>query len=147
MNNKPHKYSVSLVIENEKGEVLAIQRPADDEDGLTSWGLPAASKLSPDEPWESVAHRVAKEKLGVEVELGEMIGEKDDEREAYYLMLRDYRARIIKGEPNVNQKSAHGGSIYRDWKWVSDYSLFVPTASHGSLCTQIFLEHAGVRWT
>ncbi len=146
MNTKPHKYSVALVIENDSGEVLAIQRPADDEDDLTSWGLPAASKISPDETWEYAAMRVGKEKLGVDIDLGELIGEREAERKTYFLTLRDYRARIVSGAPDVNQTSTHGGSVYRDWKWVSDFDLFIQTARKGSLCTQLFLENVGKSW-
>ena len=147
IHEKPHTHAVALVIENDAGEVLAVKRPEDDADGLTSWGLPATSLRAPGESWEQAAHRAAREKLGVSVVLGECMGEQHHERETYLLTLRDYRARISEGEPHVPQTAyPHAGTQYTDWKWTSEWDIFIPTARKGSVCTRIFLDAKGIRW-
>lgn len=145
--NKPEKYSVALVIKNQDGQVLAVQRPAKDELGAV-WGFPAATQEHENETWEEVAHRVAKEKLGAAIELGECIGEDTDDRKDYFLTLRNYEAVLKEGEEVVvPQTGTHvKGTQYTQHMWTDDFTIFISAARNNSVCTRIFLEHEGIDW-
>ncbi|MEA2455427.1 MAG: 8-oxo-dGTP diphosphatase, partial [Thermoleophilaceae bacterium] len=101
----PPKRSVSLVIEGPAG-VLLVRRPDDDESLPGVWGLPAAS-LGTGESEREALVRAGREKLGVEVEPLEPIGEHET--------MRDWTARIAAGQPAVPQ--AGPGTQYVEWRW------------------------------
>lgn len=117
--------------------VLAVRRPPDDEELPDAWGLPAAS-LREGEGWEEAVRRAGREKLGVELAVGEMLREGEAERDAYRLRMRLYRAEIREGEPDVDQP-ARGVTRYVDRAWSPPERLR-PAASRGSLCSRLCLE-------
>lgn len=130
------KRSVSVAIHGPDGRVLQVQRPPDDEDLPLAWGLPAAS-LRPDETWEAAVERAARDKLGVEVEAGRVLGEGELDRPGYRLEMRLYEARIESGEPRALQ-TAEGVTRYTDWRWGGADQLR-PAAEAGSLCSRLYL--------
>jgi ADP-ribose pyrophosphatase YjhB (NUDIX family) len=129
--------SVSLAIHQAADEVLLVQRPEDDEDLPLAWGLPAAS-LGPGESWEDAVRRAARDKLGVRVEAGELLGEGALDRTWYRLEMRLYAARIVQGEPEVPQ-DVTGVTQYRAWRWGPADALRTAAAA-GSLCSRLYLE-------
>ena len=133
------KRSVSLAIHRAAGEVLLVQRPADDEDLPLVWGLPAASLL-PGESWEDAVRRAARDKLGVEVEPGEVLGEGSLERSSYALEMRLYAATISAGQPTAPQP-VPGVTQYRAVRYGAAEDL-MPAARRGSLCSRIYVEGA-----
>jgi 8-oxo-dGTP diphosphatase len=136
------KRSISLAIldPDRPGAVLIVQRPDDDEDLPGVWGLPAAS-LAPGESWEDAARRVGSEKLGVSLTPGPMLREGSLSRAAYRLDMRLHSAFLAGGEPRVPQHVA-GITQYQAWRWGTAEDL-EPAARRGSLCSRLYLEHAG----
>jgi ADP-ribose pyrophosphatase YjhB (NUDIX family) len=136
---KPLKRSVSLVIEGPRG-VLLVRRPEDDESLPGLWGLPAVS-LSEGESEVEAIRRAGREKLGVEVRALGLLGAEEDERAAYRLAMRDWRAEIVSGEPAVPQPGP--GTQYEEWRW-GDPSELAPAAAAGSLCARVLLRERGL---
>jgi ADP-ribose pyrophosphatase YjhB (NUDIX family) len=111
-----------------------VRRPDDDEDLPGVWGLPAAS-LRAGESERDALLRAGRDKLGVEVEPLELVGEEGS--------LRDWRARIVEGEPRVPQ--AADGTQYVELRWGEPADL-VPAARAGSLCARALLRYVGSSW-
>lgn len=131
------KQSVSVAVCGPDDSVLIVLRPPDDEDLPNAWGLPASS-LKEGESWEDAVRRTAREKLGVEVEVGRELCRGFTDRAAFRLSMRLYEARITSGEPAVRQ-DVHGITHYVDWTWGAAEAL-VPAAGRGSLCCRLYLE-------
>lgn len=131
------KSSVSVAIHDAKGRVLVVLRPPDDEDLPNLWGLPASS-LKPGEGWEDAVRRTAREKLGVEVEVGPELNRGATERAQYRLEMRLYDAGILSGTPRV-RSDVEGITHYVDWKWGTA-EVLEPAADRGSLCCRLYLR-------
>ena len=114
-------------------------RPPDDKDLPDVWGLPAGS-LCPGEDWADAARRAGREKLGVELEVGDELRRGTLERAAYTLEMRLLAGRVVAGEPAVPQPNP-AVTQYAAWKWA-DPSELEPAAARGSLCSRLFLEYA-----
>jgi 8-oxo-dGTP diphosphatase len=138
---KPLKHSVSLVIEGPAG-VLLVRRPDDDESLPGVWGLPAVS-LGEGEDERDALLRAGRDKLGVEVEPLQPIGDRDAERPDHRIAMRDWAARIVVGEPGVPQ--AGEGTQYVEWRW-GDAAELIPAARAGSLCARVLLRARGLSW-
>jgi ADP-ribose pyrophosphatase YjhB (NUDIX family) len=134
------KRSVSLAIHDESGRVLLVQRPADDEYLPLVWGLPAAS-LRADEDWEDAVRRAGRDKLGLAVEPGRVLGAGGLDRARYRLEMRLYEARYEAGEPVVPQP-VDGVTQYEAWRWAEPRDL-APAAEAGSLCSRLYLDWPG----
>ena len=136
------KRSVSFVIRDpaEPDRVLAVQRPADDEDLPDAWGLPAGS-LREGESWDDALRRAGREKLGVELAVGGALTEGTLERSGYTLHMRLHEARIVAGAPLVPQP-VPGVTQYAALAWLTG-EAFRPAASAGSLCCRLYLESIG----
>lgn len=144
---KEEKHSVALIIYDSRGEkYLVVKRPFEPGNTYYEWGFPAASKVSLDESWETVVHRAAKTKLGVDVEIVRMIGEDIADRGEYILRLRDYEVRVISGEPAVPQPY-EGVTQYVECKFTDNPEDIMESARKGSVCTKIFLEDKGLKIT
>jgi 8-oxo-dGTP diphosphatase len=132
------KRSVALAIRDpgRPGQVLLVQRPADDEDLPDVWGLPAAS-LTAEESWEEAALRAGREKLGVVLELAGVLRAGSRQRAAYRLDMRLYAAAIRSGEPAVPRADA-SVTQYQAWRWGTGVDLR-PAAARGSLCSRLYL--------
>ena len=135
------KRSVSLVIEGPAG-VLLVRRPDDDADLPGVWGLPAASLREGESEREALL-RVGRDKLGVEVESFEPIGEDEAERADHRIEMRDWSARIAAGAPAVPQ--AREGTQYVEWRW-GDPAELGPAARAGSVCARVLLRALGSSW-
>ena len=144
MENKLVKKAVAFVIYNEdRSKFLVVQRPDDDEDLPNMWGLPAGSQKG-GETWEDVVLRSGREKLGVELEVVELIGEDKLDRKEYILHMREYEAKIIKGVPEAPQ-NVEGVTQYKDCRWGTHEDI-IEIAKRGSLCTRIYLSSIGKTW-
>lgn len=137
------KRSVSVLVRGRDGSrLLAVRRPEDDEELPGAWGLPAAS-LRADEAWADAAARIGPEKLGVGLEVGDVLREGEADREGGRLRMRLYGAEIAAGEPEVPQ-DAHGVTQYVDWAWARPARLRA-SARRGSLCSRLCLDHLADR--
>jgi ADP-ribose pyrophosphatase YjhB (NUDIX family) len=138
---KPLKRSVSLVIEGERG-LLIVRRPDDDESLPGLWGLPAVS-LADGESEEDAVRRVGQAKLGADVRPLGLVGEEQAERGDQRIVMRDWRADLVEGEPQVPQAGA--GTQYTALRWGTAADL-VPAARAGSLCCRVLLRERGLDW-
>jgi ADP-ribose pyrophosphatase YjhB (NUDIX family) len=136
---KSLKRSIALVIEEDKG-LLLVRRPDDDESLPGEWGLPAAT-LREGESEEVAVRRAGHDKLGVEVRPLNVLGEAEDERRAYRIVMRDWAVEIASGVPSVPQPGA--GTQYDSWRWGSPAEL-APAARRGSLCARVLLRERGI---
>lgn len=133
------KRAVSVLVEGPGGSrLLAVRRPEDDEDLPGAWGLPAAS-LRGDESWAEAAARIGPEKLGVVLDVGDVLREGEADRVGYRLRMRLYGASVAAGEPEVPQ-DATGVTQYVEWAWARPDRLR-GSARRGSLCSRLCLEH------
>jgi ADP-ribose pyrophosphatase YjhB (NUDIX family) len=127
------KRSIALVIES-GGAILLVRRPDDDADLPGLWGLPAASLQDGESEHEALL-RAGRDKLGVEIEPTELVGEEGS--------LRDWGARVVSGEPRVPQPA--GGTQYVELRWGEPAEL-APAARAGSLCARALLRSVGSSW-
>ena len=137
-HGRPTRQTVSLAIPapDESDRVLVVLRPPDDPDLPDVWGLPAG-RLAPDETVEAAALRIAREKLGVEVEGPRVLEEGSLDRPGYRLEMILLQARIVSGKPRVPQPGV-GVTQYVDWRWGAP-GVLEPAAAKGSLCCRLFL--------
>jgi 8-oxo-dGTP diphosphatase len=134
------KHCVALVIGAGAGpgRVLLVQRPRDDEDLPGVWGLPAAS-LRAGETLEDAAHRAARDKLGVAIEIGAVLNDGSQDRGSHRLEMRLVEARIRSGTPRTDTACDDGTTRYQAWRWGARSELR-PAAERGSLCSRLALE-------
>jgi ADP-ribose pyrophosphatase YjhB (NUDIX family) len=133
------KRAVSVLVEGPGGSrLLAVRRPEDDDELPGAWGLPAAS-LRGDEGWAEAAARIGPEKLGVDLDVGDVLREGEADRDGYRLGMRLYGASVAAGEPEVPQ-DATGVTQYVEWAWARPDRLR-DSARRGSLCSRLCLEH------
>jgi 8-oxo-dGTP diphosphatase len=135
------RHAVALAIRDaaRPGALLLVQRPDDDEDLPGVWGLPATS-LAPGEDWIDAAQRAGREKLGVQLDIGDVLNTGSRQRPGYLLSMRLVAARILSGAPDTaNAPVAPGSTRYRAWRWGSDDDVR-PAAERGSLCSRLLLE-------
>ncbi len=128
--------SVAISRPRHRGQLLLVHRPPDDPDLPNAWGLPATT-LRRSESWEQAAHRVAHDKLGVEIGLGRELSRGSTLRGNVLLTMRLFRATLRAGEPCAPQP-AGPGTQYTDWRWDSLEALR-PAAERGSLCCSLAL--------
>ena len=143
---KPTKNSVAIVIKNSQGQFLVVKRP-EDEDGLLAgvWGFPAIT-LHDGESEPDAALRVGQTKLGVNLQIGDKIGERTADRSNYVLHLSNYAATIASGDsPKVPQPDT-SMTQYVELKYADDPRILFSAAQHGSLCSQVYLASIGVDW-
>lgn len=133
--------SVSFVIRHPDAPelALAVRRPPDDDDLPNAWGLPAGS-LRADESWQDAVRRAGRDKLGVALEVGDVLEQGTIERADYTLHMRLYEARIASGAPAVPQ-DVDDVTQYTALDWLPP-ERFVAAAQAGSLCCRLYLKHA-----
>jgi ADP-ribose pyrophosphatase YjhB (NUDIX family) len=137
------KESVALLITDGDGRFLAVRRSDDDDTLPGVWGLPAAS-LRPGETPDVAARRAARDKLGLEIRLGEEMGEATGGG-ATPVRLRAYTAEISAGTPSLPAADPEA-SRYAALRMTRDLRLLLPAARAGSLCSQVCLRWSGVDW-
>ena len=140
-NEKPVRCSVAAVVRRpEDGAFLAVRRPPDDDRLPDIWGFPAVTLAAGEMP-EAGIRRVGRDKLAAEIEPVRLIGVATADRGDYQLVLLDFEARLVSGEPDV--RAAQGpGTRYVDQQWTERLELLDEGAARGSLCCQIFLDAA-----
>ena len=106
-------------------------------------GLPAGTLKDGESHLECVL-RSGREKLGVELEVVNKIGEGELERETHLLHLINFEARIIGGIPTVHQ-NVKNITQYIDLIWSSP-SILMESARKGSLCSRIYLDTLNIKW-
>jgi ADP-ribose pyrophosphatase YjhB (NUDIX family) len=141
------KHSVAVVVRGEPGTFLVVKRPDDPDDPLAGvWGLPAIT-LRAGETERDAVIRAGRVKLGVELAVGDRIGDKTRDRGSYVLTLADYEAAVASGTVTVPQPTAPQGdgpmTQYTEARYVTDPGILRQAAGQGSLCAQILLEAAG----
>ena len=119
-------------------KILTVRRPEDDEELPGVWGLPAGSLLERETFPDGVV-RAGEEKLGVELEVEEILNDGQTERDEHVLYMKLFRARIVEGTPTVPQEV---GAItqYTEWEWADPERLRV-AAANGSLCSRLLLDY------
>ena len=139
---KEVRYAVFYVIKNPQNdsEILIVKRPSDDADLPNIWGIPAGS-VKEGETYEEAIIRNGKNKLGVELEIVNLIGRGNLDRGNYILHGEEYEAEIVSGVPSVPQKNVDG-TQYQDWKW-GNYKDLIEAAEKGSLCCNLNLKSIG----
>ncbi|HSK17517.1 MAG TPA: NUDIX domain-containing protein [Longimicrobiales bacterium] len=143
------KRSVAVVIRHHvrPDSVLLVQRPDDDEDLPGVWGLPAASLMDGESALDA-ALRAGREKLGVILDVLDVLNEGAHLRETYRLEMQLLHARILSGAPRVDaaleERGAGGAAVpgttrYQAWRWGVITELR-EAAELGSLCSRLALE-------
>jgi len=141
--SKPVKYSVAVVLRNDKGEYLAVRRPLDDEDHKGHWGLPAVSLKSGETP-DQAALRTCKEKLYCSGKIKRFLGIMYQKRNKYDMFLMDIEMTLDGDrQPDVG-KSNTTSTKYIEQLWSDDPMLMMPAAKDGSCCSTIFLSDQGL---
>lgn len=139
----PVKESVAIVIKNDDGQFLAV-KIADNDSFAGQWGLPEAS-LRKDESNEDAAKRAAKDKLGVDIEVIEVIGDMTVDKGDYLEHLTEYLVQTIGGEVSLETRDA-SVSRYAEFKYNDDAKILIPAAKNGSVCSRIYLKNNGISW-
>lgn len=127
--------AVAVAVTRGDGLVLAVQRPDEPGEELPGvWGLPATTLRDNETPEDGV-QRLGREKLGVELTPGRVLGEGDQQRDTYTLHMTVYEASMA-GEPSLRRVAS--GTTYDALDWLPAES-FQAAAEHGSLCCQLYL--------
>ncbi len=135
------RQSVAVVVRAADGAFLLVRRPDDPADPLAGvWGFPAVT-LRDGEDERDAVRRAGRDKLGVELAPGELIGSATADRGTHLLRLADYEATIVSGTPAVPQPDA-SVTQYVAWRFTADPAELAEAAARGSVCAQVFLaEH------
>ncbi len=141
-SNKPVKESVALFFTNEQGQFSVVRRSLTDDSLPGAWGLVGGSLRVGEEPQDTVI-RSAKDKLGIDVDVIDFIGEDTIDRGDYINHLREYRVKVVGGTPRPIQNDLTV-SKYEEFKMVDDPEILRPAAEAGSLCSRIFLRQQGL---
>src|SRR4051812_45001042 len=123
--SKRVKESVAVLIRNQD-LVLAIRRPADDDELPEVWGLPAGT-CTQNESIRDVIERIGSEKLGVRLTPVRRLGSGTQDRPSYFLKMELWEA-TMSDTP-----------AYPEWKWTP-IDLFEKGAEAGSLCCDLALK-------
>ena len=140
---KKIKESVAIVIQNKRGEFLAVKRATDDS-FAGHWGLPAAS-LRDYETQVDTAKRAAKDKLGVDIEILETIGDRTEDKGDYDEHLTEYLVHSVNGEVSLDVRDP-SVSKYAEFGYFNDPTILIPAAKGGSICSRIFLTSKNLYW-
>ena len=141
------KRSVALAVhpQDDGSRVLLVRRPDDDDDFPGAWGLPAATCIAP-ETLEDAARRIGQFKLGVDVQLGRVIGSGVQERDDYVIEMHLFEAWLDGMDPKLAVDSEDSGlTYYASWRWGKSSDL-VESACMGSLCSRVLLDAIGIIW-
>lgn len=98
---KEIKHAISVVIQNEKGEVLFALRSPNKTEFPLVWSLPSHFMLK-DETAEDTIKRIGRYKLGVELALVRLLNEGYGDRPDFTLFMHDYEVRVVSGTPSIH---------------------------------------------
>lgn len=128
-----HKPAVGCgaAIRNDVGELLLIQRLREPEAG--AWGLPGG-KIDFGERAETAAIREVSEELGIKISISGLacMSEIIDQGDGQHWVSPVFHARIIDGEPSLQEPEKHGG-----WAWfnLSDLPDYITTPTRNFLAS------------
>lgn len=107
-------------IRDREGRLLLIQRLRQPEAG--AWGLPGG-KIDFGEAAKDTARREIAEELGIDIEILGLacIAETIDGGDGRHWVAPVYDARIVSGEPEIQEPEKHGG-----WGWFALDALPAP---------------------
>lgn len=122
------------------GRVLAVKRPADEDEPFAGmWGLPAAT-VGEGETAEETVRRLGRQKLGMTLEVVREISRGTQPRGDGELSMVLFEARAEESEAKlVREWDAKGVTYYTKWRWA-EADAFLPAAEAGSLCCQLYLD-------
>jgi len=140
VNRPPVKHSVAVVVRAADGTFLVVRRPDDPADPLAgAWGFPAVTRAEGEDERSAVV-RVGRDKLGVELAPGSLIGAATVDRGSHRLHLADYEATIVSGTPVVPQPTVSTETQYVAWRFTADPAILAEASAKGSVCVRLFLE-------
>src|SRR6185436_2370507 len=122
----PVKHSVAVMVVRGE-EILAIRRPADDDELPGVWGLPAGT-IRGEETTGELIERIGRDKLGVRLTALRKAASGFAERPKYRL------------EMDLWEVSMEGTPTYQEWQWAS-VELLSPGMASGSLCCQLAVQN------
>jgi len=102
------KELAGVVIRNDNGELLLLHR---NTEKLAQWELPGG-KVEPGEDFAATAVREAREEVGVNVVIGEMIGNAHFEHVGIDWSYTWFSAELTGEEPRVNEPHSFDGIAY-----------------------------------
>jgi len=130
----------------EEGKVFLVRRPEEPGEELPGlWGLPAAT-LGPEESPPQGVERLGREKLGLPLQVGELLARGQQLREDGVLTMFLFAARPLAWPPSLARGGREGATYYTDWTW-GEPRLLVPAARMGSLCSRLLLDYLGLEWS
>ena len=141
MGSQGSRRAVAVVVRREDGRILAVRRPDGPGEELPGvWGLPATTVRSGETDDDAIA-RIGRDKLGVRLERGPVVGHGEQARDGYTLRMAVYEG-ALAGEPRLPERGASEGTLYDAIDWLPAAS-FREAASRGSLCCAVLLERVG----
>ncbi len=141
--SKKIRESVAVIISDDENNFLAVKRAVDDSFS-NMWGLPAAT-LRSEETHEDAAKRAAKDKLGVEIDIIRIFGDRTEDKGNYISHMTAYEVKILSGVLSLETRNP-SVSRYAEMKFSDEPSLLVEAAKNGSVCSRIFLTKNGIDW-
>jgi len=138
---KPIKKAVSFIIRNEQGDILLIKRPPNDKDLPNVWGLPAGT-LKPGESWSEGVIRAGREKLGLDLRVGNIVNEGKLDRKSYTLYMKLFNVFLKSNNAPEVPQPFYNVTQYVDLKWsppAKTINHLRKTAPKGSLCCTLYL--------
>jgi len=121
----PVKHSVAVIVHKD-ARILAIRRPADDDELPGIWGVPAGT-VRGDETIEDVIRRIGRDKLGVQLVPMSRLASGTQERPKYRLEMQLWEA-AMEGTPT-----------YPEWQWAT-IDLLRPGMAAGSFCCELAIN-------
>ncbi len=107
-------------------QILAIRRPANDDELPGIWGLPAGT-FRGREPAAELIARIGRDKLGVKLTPVRLVASGAQDRPRYRLEMELWEA-SMEGDPD-----------YPEWQWAS-VDLLQAGAESGSLCCELAIK-------
>lgn len=127
------RHAISVVIINAEGMVLFSKRSANKKSYPLAWSLPSHFVVDNELPRETV-RRIGKEKLGVDLEIGELINEGASDRGDFTLFMHDYLAVTITGEPRIVSDD------YVELKWANPLDQLKSVTTMGD-CLRLYKDY------
>jgi ADP-ribose pyrophosphatase YjhB (NUDIX family) len=130
--DKPIKHAISVVIKNERGETLFARRSAHKKEFPLVWSLPSHFVVDGETP-EQTIRRIGHDKLGVDLQMEQLLNEGYGERSDFRLFMHDYAATVLSGKPHI----ASGDFVELQWATAEN---FLPTIKTKGDCTRLYGE-------
>lgn len=96
------------IIRDEAGRVLLLHRNTEKR---KQWEIPGG-KIDPGEDTKVTAIREVEEELGIDVEITEILGDKEFTEDDFTMHYTWFAAKIISGKPKINEPHTFDGLRY-----------------------------------